>query len=170
MSYHYARLYQQCRPQTSALTDNIKFLQPMVNPTVIYTRAKEEPNSPQTCKLNANGKCTNWKKDPTIWGPSLWYYLHFSAANYPDYPDDKTAREMHDWLCSLPVTIPCDNCSKHYRGYIEQNKRDLMNICKNKKKLFKFLVDIHNKVNARNGKPIMSLEDAEKMYCKTPLK
>jgi hypothetical protein len=118
----------------------------------------------ETCSMNGNGVCSKWKNDPKLWGPHLWAYLHYSAMNYPENPSRKEIDEMINWLCSLPVTIPCDNCSKHYRGYIEKNKNNLPVICSNKDTLFNFLVDIHNKVNERNGKPIMSYEDARKLY------
>ncbi len=108
--------------------------------------------------------CKDWKKDPKIWGPHLWAYLHYSAANYPEHPTESEIQEMIHWLCSLPVTIPCVNCSKHYRKYIEDTKPYLYNICSNKESLFNFLVDIHNKVNIRNGKPEMTYDQARKIY------
>jgi hypothetical protein len=102
--------------------------------------------------------------DPKVWGPHLWAYLHYSAANYSDHPTPAERKEMKNWLCSLPVTIPCDNCSRHYRKYITKNKHKLDEICSDKNKLFNFLVDIHNKVNERNGKRIMSYEEALQLY------
>lgn len=116
----------------------------------------------QVCTVD--GVCGTWAKDPKKWGPHLWAYMHYAAANYPDNPSEKDIREMINWLCALPVTIPCDSCRIHYRRYIETNKPILPQICSDKTKLFNFLVDIHNKVNERNNKPTVTYEQARKIY------
>jgi hypothetical protein len=105
-----------------------------------------------------------WTRDPKLWGPHLWAYLHYSASNYPDNPTEEQIKEMMNWLTCLPVTIPCSECSKHYKNYIQQNRTNLPAICSTKNNLFRFLVDIHNKVNERYGKPKLSYEDAWKLY------
>lgn len=103
-------------------------------------------------------------KDPTLWGPHLWAYLHFSTANYPDKPSHEEIENMKAWLCSLYVTIPCDTCSQHYKKYIDNKKNELDDICSCREKLFRFMVDIHNKVNLRTGKPTITYEQAKQMY------
>lgn len=152
----YSNLRKICREGSSnVLMSNQKFNLPVEQPII--------EKSVNMC--SATGSCKNdWKKDPTLWGPHLWYYLHYSAANYPSNPNKQEIEAMKNWLCSLPVTIPCENCSKHYNAYINKNKSKLDDICSDKQKLFNFLVDIHNKVNQRNGKPEMSYEDAWNMY------
>jgi len=102
--------------------------------------------------------------DPKLWGPHLWSYMHYSAANYPEYPSEKEIQDMVVWLKVLPVTIPCVSCKQHYGAYIENNKDRLYQICSSKNDLFNFFVDIHNKVNERSGKPTMTYEDAKRMY------
>ena len=103
-------------------------------------------------------------KDPRVWGPPLWRYLHLSAANYPKNPTVREARAMMDWLIHLPVTIPCESCGVHYRQYITRNYNRLPVICSSRDNLFKFLVDIHNKVNERNGKRCLTYDEAWKLY------
>lgn len=138
----YSVLNKQCKPSTVALTTSKKYLLENDIPEDEY----------------------DWKKDPKNWGPHLWSYMHYSAANYPDKPNDMQIKAMMDWLITLPITIPCDNCSKHYRAYIKAHKEHLYKICSRRDSLFNFLVDIHNKVNERNGKCKMSYEDARKKY------
>lgn len=106
----------------------------------------------------------SWTKDPKRWGPHLWQYMHYAAANYPEKPTHKDVDEMVAWLNALPVTIPCPSCEKHYRAHIEKNRTKLYDICSSKQSLFNFLVDIHNKVNKLNNKPIMSYDEAWKIY------
>lgn len=108
--------------------------------------------------------CREWEKDPKIWGPHLWMYMHYAAANYPKYPTENDINEMVEWLCTLPVTIPCQNCRFHYKKYIDKEKPRLREICSRRDTLFNFLVDVHNKVNERNNKKIISYEEARELY------
>lgn len=162
--YSYYPLNLLCKPQTIAKTDNTKFLMNDITSKLVYPLYKPLFNPPKTQNHCSNCSNTNWKKDPKLWGPHLWSYMHYSAANYPNNPTDQEIDDMKKWLCSLPVTIPCNNCSKHYKQYIDKNKYRLDDICSCRDKLFNFLVDIHNKVNIRNGKREINYNEARKMY------
>lgn len=118
---------------------------------------------PEGIKINSN-PIAGMSKDPAVWGPHLWRYLHYSAANYPIHPDHRQNSQMAHWLANLHVTIPCEVCSQHYKRHIDQYRGDLHRICSTRDTLFNFLVDTHNAVNARNGKPLMSYEQARTMY------
>lgn len=104
-----------------------------------------------------------WKRDPKLWGPHLWMYLHYSAANYPEFPTPIEVHDMTTWLRTMYVTIPCATCSQHYREYIDSTP-DLPRICSSRDTLFKYLVDLHNKVNERHHKSTMSYEEAYQLY------
>lgn len=144
----YGKLYNQCHPRQNAITNNRKFL-------------RGNPPEPQ---LQPELEPTDKTADPRLWGPHLWAYLHYSAMNYPNNPSQKQKEAMKDWLCCLSATIPCKNCSNHYSKYIEQHRSRLDEICSSKDKLFNFLVDIHNKVNKRNGKREVSYTEARQIY------
>lgn len=116
------------------------------------------------CMLTKEEEYELWSRDPRRWGPHLWSYMHYAAANYPDKPTPKEIHAMMDWLCALPVTIPCDSCKSHYAKYIERHKPILHDICSSRDSLFKFLVDIHNKVNKRNNKPEMTYDQAVHLF------
>ena len=60
--------------------------------------------------------------------------------------------------------VPCASCREHSTGYIEEKMDKLDDICSNKDKLFNFFVDFHNFVNKRLNKPIMSYDEATKLY------
>ena len=189
----YGTLNNQCRPQTVANVNNTKYLLDTVPPILkfdawynISNRGMQcsNPNPkiglPNKCNVTGPG-CTangvgerkvetcsakkgNGKNAKEIWGNNLWTYLHYSAMNYPDQPSAQEVEDMKNWLCALSTTIPCAECKKHYRGYIEKSKPQLDNICSNKDNLFRFLFELHNKVNARLGKPVLTYEQAVKMY------
>jgi hypothetical protein len=102
--------------------------------------------------------------NPAFWGPQLWLYLHTAAACYPLYPNEQEINDMVAWIKTLPVTLPCDSCKMHFKEYIEQNEDQLKTICSSQTALFQFFVDIHNKVNNRNGKRSITYEEARQMY------
>ncbi len=165
----YSRLSALCSSNLSARSSDYKFFIPeydekyLILPSNNLMKDQNQKDQMcQTCAPNAVGE--NWEKDPTRWGPHLWAYLHYAALNYPTKPTREQSKEMEDWLKCLPITIPCSNCSEHYRAYIAKHTAELSQICATKNALFQFLVDIHNQVNRRNGKPEMSYEDALKIY------
>jgi len=57
----------------------------------------------------------------SVWGPSMWHYLHTMSFNYPVNPtcDDKT--NYRNFVLNLKYVLPCGKCR--------------MNLCQNFKKL-----------------------------------
>ena len=114
------------------------------------------------CNLVLNN--IDYSRNPDNWGPHLWFYLHNCSANYPMNPDQETKEAMISYLLSLGYTIPCKECSIHYKRMIDSYKYKLPEICSSRERLFNFIVDLHNQVNVRTNKPIMNIENARKMY------
>jgi len=146
-------MYQQYKKQ-NIRTDNRKFIPP-------YEIVNISPQMEETCKSKENSL---FSKNPKQWGPSLWHYLHTAAYHYPENPEPERVQQMKQLLCSLSASIPCMKCSKHYEENISPYRPQLDDICSCRDKLFKFLVDLHNKVNIQNGKPTISYNEAESMY------
>ena len=167
--YNYVTLKSQCNPQTIAQTSNTMFINPEVKPywveKINNERRGSEPRkvAPPTQPKSLRAQ---WPSNPTTWGPHLWYYLHTAAANYPANPSQEQKDGMKELLCNLKWSIPCQNCSKHFGDYIEKNRTNLDTICSKRDDLFNFLHEIHNKVNARTGKPILTREEAWAIYQK----
>lgn len=102
--------------------------------------------------------------DPSVFGPPLWFSLHNASAFYPEKASPLHAERMKNVILGIPVLIPCETCKEHATNYIEQHKHHLMEICKTKNDLFKFLVDFHNFVNQRLGKRVICYEEAHNLY------
>ena len=101
---------------------------------------------------------------PPVFGPPLWFSLHYAAAHFPDNPAPIARDRMKNIIISLPILIPCKNCQEHATAYIESNYDNLDTICSRRDSVFKFFVDFHNNVNERLGKPTMGYDDAYKLY------
>jgi len=102
--------------------------------------------------------------DPRVWGPPFWFTLHNSAAYYPEKASQITIQRIKQRILSIPFELPCVDCRTHANNFINSRKDKLDDICSGRDSLFAFYVDFHNKVNERHNKPIMSLENAKKLY------
>ena len=71
---------------------------------------------------------------------------------------------MKGFILGLPYMIPCEKCQFHANNHIMKVKHKLNEICSGRDNLFSFFVDFHNIVNQRYNKPIVSLNDAYKIY------
>lgn len=102
-------------------------------------------------------------RNPKVWGPSLWLFLHISSVNYTPTTPEKIEMCV-EFVKSLPYMLPCDNCSEHAKQYVKENSEKLVEICSSRERLFNFYVDMHNYVNARHGKRVFTYEEAWNMY------
>ena len=57
----------------------------------------------------------------TVWGPSMWHYLHTMSFNYPIKPTNNDKKHYKKFISSLQHVLPCKYCRinlknnfKHY--------------------------------------------------------
>ena len=94
---------------------------------------------------------------PNYWGRQAWHFIHMVALSFPDEPTQEEKDRYYKFYESLGYTLPCETCSKHYREKFQKNPPNM----ENSEKLFRWTVDIHNSVNADNGKKQISYEKAK---------
>ena len=102
--------------------------------------------------------------DPNVWGRHSWFGFHNGAAQYPISASPIAKSKMKSYIIGIPIMLPCNACQIHATNYIESNKPYMDEITSGRKNLFKFFVDFHNTVNKRLNKPVVSLEEAYKIY------
>ena len=91
-------------------------------------------------------------------GPRFWAELHlFSLRNRNC--DDRGFIE--NWFKNWADSIPWNGCpcQQHFEDYCKQFPPDFSD-------LWKWGIGLHNNVNMRNGKPILSLTEAENLWLK----
>ena len=86
---------------------------------------------------------------PDVWGPRLWGVLHTLCL---------TGTITPEFVQEFANVIPCPACAMHFR--------DLLEAYPFEKALDKFewSVFVHNQVNDRLGKPMMSVEKARELW------
>jgi predicted RND superfamily exporter protein len=99
---------------------------------------------------------------PDIWGPHGWKFIHYITMAYPQNPTSTQKEKYKVFLLLLKDVLPCSLCAKHY----EENLNILPltdHVLSSRDNLVRWGIDIHNKVNESNNKPIYKYEDAIKL-------
>jgi hypothetical protein len=99
---------------------------------------------------------------PAAWGPFFWHTMHIIALGYPKnptYTDKKAAKEFYE---SLQHLIPCPVCRTHYQKHLADIP--LTPHLDSRTDLFKWTIDIHNRVNTDLGKPLFTAKQSVDYY------
>lgn len=83
-------------------------------------------------------------------GPPLWRGLHAITFAYPEHAPPSHRHAAAAMFESLAYLLPCDGCSEHYRS--ELAAHPVAPAVGGREALSRWLVDLHNRVNARLGK------------------
>jgi hypothetical protein len=95
--------------------------------------------------------------DPKIWGPHYWYFLHTIALSYPNYPNAVTKKKYYELIQNFPLFIPVEQISKEFSHLLDNYP--IQPYLDKRESFVKWTWFIHNKVNEKLEKPILSLED-----------
>lgn len=96
-----------------------------------------------------------------FWGPRVWRLMHLASYYYSDHPNQEQLQIFKFfYTVIIPNIIPCPKCQRHYL----KNLQELPVRLKNRHKLIRWVVDIHNRVNTLKSKPLISYETSDKFY------
>ncbi len=98
---------------------------------------------------------------PDIWGPHGWKFIHYITLGYPLRPTEQDKNKYFNFFMSLSDVIPCHICADHFKEHLEITPLD-DEALSSKDELMKWAINMHNHVNARNGKKIYSVREAIK--------
>ena len=98
--------------------------------------------------------------DKNIWGKHIWKSIHYIALGYPDIPTEEEKNNYYTFFISLKNVLPCPLCRNHYTDILINELPITNDVMKNKHNLLKWTIDLHNIVNNKIGKKILSYEDA----------
>lgn len=87
----------------------------------------------------------------SVWGPSLWHYLHTLSFNYPIHPTEKQKKVHKEQILLLQETLPCRYC----RENLKNNFKSLpLRDChlKNRDAFSRYIYQLHEVINKMLGK------------------
>ena len=100
--------------------------------------------------------------DPKVWGPHGWQFLHSITLAYPDNPTLEDKNNHAQFFNGIQNILPCQRCRDHYTLSLQE--LPVEQHLENKESLFRWLVDIHNRVNVKNNKREYSYDEVTKLY------
>jgi len=95
---------------------------------------------------------------PKDWGPYYWYVFHGTIYSYPG------KQTVSDFLKVFPDILPCITCANHLRKLYKKHPYE--SIVGDKNKLIVWSVLIHNIVNKKLNKPLLSPNEAAEHFIK----
>lgn len=92
------------------------------------------------------------------WGPYFWGTLHIACLAAPPVLSDEHKAAFRNLIESFTLVLPCPMCQMHFREVLDMYPLD--ESLNTGADLFTWSVTVHNVVNAKIGKPQVSLKDA----------
>jgi hypothetical protein len=100
----------------------------------------------------------------SVWGPSLWHYLHTMSFNYPINPTDVQKKNYRQFIMSLKYVLPCKYCRMNLRKNLKAVPLT-ETVLKNRDNFSKWMYDLHEHINTMlNKKSGLSFEDVRERY------
>lgn len=96
--------------------------------------------------------------NPEYWGPPAWRFIHSVALSYPENPTSNDIENYRNFFISIGNVLPCERCQEHYKKNV--SIETLNKALVNNKSLFKWTVNLHNKVNKYNNKKEFTVQEA----------
>lgn len=82
----------------------------------------------------------------SVWGPSMWHYLHTMSFNYPVNPTEDDKKNYMNFVLMLEKVLPCKYC----RMNLTTNFKNLpltMASMKSRETFSRYIYDLHELVN-----------------------
>lgn len=94
---------------------------------------------------------------PGVFGPIFWDGLYMMAWCVPKDPNKDIQAAFCDHARSLQFLLPCAECRYHYKRYLSRFPPEPH--ATHQLTLIRWVIGVHNSVNRRLGRPILTEED-----------
>ena len=134
----------------------------MVNKTKRNTKVKKNKTRKKIYSKkdykSKNGRLTS------VWGSSLWHYLHTMSFNYPVNPNNVQKKYHKQFIMSLKYVLPCKYCRMNLRKNLKAVPIT-DTVLKNRDNFSKWMYDLHEHINTMlKKKSGLSYEDVRERY------
>ena len=103
-----------------------------------------------------------YNRNPKVWGPHYWFFIHSVAETYPKMPTATTKRKYYDLIQNLPLFIPHAEISEKFAKMLD--KYPVTPYLDNGESFVRWVWFIHNKINAMVGNRELSLYEGEEAF------
>lgn len=82
----------------------------------------------------------------TVWGPSMWHYMHTMSFNYPVNPTAEQKKRHREFILNLPHTLPCKYCRINLKKNLKVHPLKSCHL-KNRDTFSRWVYELHETVN-----------------------
>jgi hypothetical protein len=82
----------------------------------------------------------------TVWGPSMWHYLHTMSFNYPVNPSNRDKKNYKEFVLNLQNTLPCKYCRINLKNNFKVHPLQNCHL-KNRDQFSRYIYKLHEVVN-----------------------
>jgi Erv1 / Alr family len=134
---------------------------------VANTMAAKEPvtmtitskNDEKTQEIRLKG----WLFQPEIWGGDVWRTFHGFLYKFPPKPTQEDKMRWLTFILNLPYYLPCGECSLNLAREL-QALPPTEAVMESTDSLARWGVELHNSVNKRLGKPLVTYKDVVEYF------
>jgi hypothetical protein len=87
----------------------------------------------------------------TIWGPSMWHFLHTMSFNYPVKPSKEDKEHYREFILNLRNVLPCKYCRQNLKTNMKANPLTI-NDMENRDTFSRYIYKLHEIINKLLGK------------------
>ena len=105
--------------------------------------------------------------ETSAWGPHYWFVLYSIAITYPNTPNNVTKKKYYEFIQNLPLFLPHDEISNYFSNMLI--KYPVTPYLDSRDSFTRWIHFIHNQVNIRLNKPLLSYKEYIKLYTYKPI-
>jgi hypothetical protein len=87
----------------------------------------------------------------SVWGPSMWHFLHIMSFNYPINPTPEDKINYRNFILNLRYVLPCKYCRQNLTNNLKTNPLNMSDM-KSRDTFSRFIYKLHESVNKLLGK------------------
>ncbi len=87
----------------------------------------------------------------TVWGPSMWHFMHTMSFNYPVEPTEEQKKQYMDFILNLRNVLPCKYCRMNLTNNLATRPLKMCHM-ESRDTFSRFVYDLHETVNKLLGK------------------
>ena len=82
----------------------------------------------------------------SVWGPSMWHFLHTMSFNYPVNPTEDDKKNYMNFILMLEKVLPCKYCRMNLTTNFKNLPLTMANM-KSRETFSRYIYDLHELVN-----------------------
>ena len=82
----------------------------------------------------------------SVWGPSLWHFLHAMSFNYPTKPTNHDKQNYLKFIKQLQTVLPCGKCRKNFKINLKRLPLTRKHL-KNRETFSRWIFNMHELIN-----------------------